>query len=147
MLVTFSSSVLICRANGMNGRRRSKLQGCIIGLREHDATEIFDAHMPSPWAGRLVGTLSKSTLLTARSTASAISMASSASRALRRTDRRGMSSLNMPATQAVRSGVPSDGMRMVWKDAGRHPWAAQLLTRKPAKIATVTFANKTERIA
>lgn len=25
-------------------RRRSKLQGCIIGLREHDATEIFDAH-------------------------------------------------------------------------------------------------------
>ncbi|MBN8820017.1 MAG: transposase, partial [Sphingomonas sp.] len=38
-------------------------------------------------------------------------------------------------------------MRMVRKDAGRHPWAAQLLERKPVKIATVAFANKTARVA
>lgn len=38
-------------------------------------------------------------------------------------------------------------MRMVRKDAGRHPWVAQLLTRKPVKIATVALANKSARIA
>jgi len=38
-------------------------------------------------------------------------------------------------------------MRMVRKNASRHPWAAQLLTRKPVKIATVALANKTARIA
>ena len=29
----------------------------------------------------------------------------------------------------------------------RQPWMAQLLERKPAKIATVALANKTARIA
>lgn len=38
-------------------------------------------------------------------------------------------------------------MRMVRKDAARQPWAAQLLTRKPVKIATVALANKTARVA
>jgi transposase len=38
-------------------------------------------------------------------------------------------------------------MRMARKDASRQPWLAQLLTRKPPKIATVAFANKTARIA
>ncbi|MBB5986632.1 transposase [Sphingobium sp. B1D3A] len=38
-------------------------------------------------------------------------------------------------------------MRMVRKDASRHPWAAQLLERKQVKIATVAFANKTARVA
>lgn len=38
-------------------------------------------------------------------------------------------------------------MRMVRKDASRHPWAAQLHTRKPVKIATVALANKSARIA
>ncbi len=38
-------------------------------------------------------------------------------------------------------------MRMARKDASRQPWAAQLLDRKPVKIATVALANKTARIA
>jgi transposase len=38
-------------------------------------------------------------------------------------------------------------MRMVRKDAVRQPWIAQLLERKPTKIATVALANKTARIA
>lgn len=38
-------------------------------------------------------------------------------------------------------------MRMARKDPGRQPWLAQLLERKPVKIATVGFANKTARIA
>lgn len=38
-------------------------------------------------------------------------------------------------------------MRMARKDAARQPWAAQLLERKPVKIATVGLANKTARIA
>lgn len=38
-------------------------------------------------------------------------------------------------------------MRMAHKDPGRQPWLAQLLGRKPAKIATVGLANKTARIA
>lgn len=38
-------------------------------------------------------------------------------------------------------------MRMARKDAARQPWLAQLLERKPAKIATVALANKTVRIA
>lgn len=36
---------------------------------------------------------------------------------------------------------------MARKDASRQPWAAQLLIRKPVKIATVALANKTARIA
>ena len=38
-------------------------------------------------------------------------------------------------------------MRMTRKNAERQPWMAQLLERKPAKIATVALANKTARIA
>ena len=38
-------------------------------------------------------------------------------------------------------------MRMTPKNAERQPWMAQLLERKPAKIATVALANKTARIA
>jgi transposase len=38
-------------------------------------------------------------------------------------------------------------MRMARKDPAKQPWAAQLLTRKPVKIATVTLANKTARVA
>lgn len=38
-------------------------------------------------------------------------------------------------------------MRMARKNAARQPWLAQLLERKPAKIATVALANKTARIA
>lgn len=38
-------------------------------------------------------------------------------------------------------------MRMARKDATRQPWVAQLLERKPVKIATVGLANKTARIA
>ncbi len=38
-------------------------------------------------------------------------------------------------------------MRMARKDAARQPWVAQLLDRKPVKIATVGLANKTARIA
>jgi transposase len=38
-------------------------------------------------------------------------------------------------------------MRMARKDASRQPWMAQLLERKPTKIATVALANKTARIA
>lgn len=38
-------------------------------------------------------------------------------------------------------------MRMARKDPSRQPWLAQLLERKPAKIATVGLANKTARIA
>lgn len=38
-------------------------------------------------------------------------------------------------------------MRMARKNAARQPWMAQLLERKPAKIATVALANKTARIA
>lgn len=38
-------------------------------------------------------------------------------------------------------------MRMARKDASRQPWMAQLLDRKPTKIATVALANKTARIA
>lgn len=38
-------------------------------------------------------------------------------------------------------------MRMARKDATRQPWVAQLLGRKPVKIATVGLANKTARIA
>jgi transposase len=38
-------------------------------------------------------------------------------------------------------------MRIARKDATRQPWAAQLLERKPMKIATVGLANKTARIA
>jgi transposase len=38
-------------------------------------------------------------------------------------------------------------MRMTRKNAARQPWLAQLLERKPAKIATVALANKTARIA
>jgi len=38
-------------------------------------------------------------------------------------------------------------MRMARKDATRQPWLAQLLERKPVKIATVGLANKTARIA
>ena len=38
-------------------------------------------------------------------------------------------------------------MRMARKDAARQPWAAQLLTRKPVKVATVALANKTARVA
>lgn len=38
-------------------------------------------------------------------------------------------------------------MRMARKNTARQPWMAQLLERKPAKIATVAFANKTARIA
>ena len=37
-------------------------------------------------------------------------------------------------------------MRMARKNAARQPWLAQLLERKPAKIATVALANKTVRI-
>lgn len=49
----------------------------------------------------------KSTLPMARSAVSAISMASGASCALRLTDRRGISPLTTPATQAARSAVRS----------------------------------------
>ena len=38
-------------------------------------------------------------------------------------------------------------MRMARKDAVRQPWAAQLLTRKPVKIATVVLAIRTARVA
>lgn len=38
-------------------------------------------------------------------------------------------------------------MRMARKNATYQPWMAQLLERKPAKIATVALANKTARIA
>ena len=38
-------------------------------------------------------------------------------------------------------------MRMVRKNASRHFWAAQLLTHKLVKIATVALVNKTARIA
>ena len=38
-------------------------------------------------------------------------------------------------------------MRIARKDAARQPWMAQLLERKPVKIATVALANKTARIA
>jgi transposase len=38
-------------------------------------------------------------------------------------------------------------MRMARKDTTRQPWVAQLLERKPVKIATVGLANKTARIA
>lgn len=38
-------------------------------------------------------------------------------------------------------------MRMARKDAARQPWVAQLLERKPVKIATVGLANKTVRLA
>ena len=38
-------------------------------------------------------------------------------------------------------------MRMTRKYADRQPWMAQLLERKPAKIATVALANKTAHIA
>ena len=38
-------------------------------------------------------------------------------------------------------------LRMTRKDADRQPWMAQLLKRKPTKIATVALANKTARIA
>lgn len=38
-------------------------------------------------------------------------------------------------------------MRMTRKSADRQPWMAQLLGRKPAKIATDALANKTARIA
>lgn len=38
-------------------------------------------------------------------------------------------------------------MRMARKDPSRQPWVAQLLARKPVKIATVGLANKTARIA
>lgn len=38
-------------------------------------------------------------------------------------------------------------MRMARKDPSRQPWLAQLLERKPVKIATVGLANKTARIA
>ena len=38
-------------------------------------------------------------------------------------------------------------MRMTRKNAARQPWLAELLERKPAKIATVALANKTARIA
>ena len=38
-------------------------------------------------------------------------------------------------------------MRIARKDAARQPWVAQLLDRKPVKIATVGLANKTARIA
>lgn len=38
-------------------------------------------------------------------------------------------------------------MRMARKDPSRQPWVAQLLERKPVKIATVGLANKTARIA
>ena len=38
-------------------------------------------------------------------------------------------------------------MRMARKNAARQLWMAQLLERKPAKIATVALANKTARIA
>ena len=38
-------------------------------------------------------------------------------------------------------------MRMARKEAARQPWAAQLLTRKPVKIATGALANKTARVA
>ena len=38
-------------------------------------------------------------------------------------------------------------MRMARKDPSRQPWLAQLLGRKPVKIATVGLANKTARIA
>jgi transposase len=38
-------------------------------------------------------------------------------------------------------------MRVARKNAARQPWMAQLLERKPAKIATVVLANKTVRIA
>jgi transposase len=38
-------------------------------------------------------------------------------------------------------------MRLVRKDVRRHAWMAQLLERKPAKIASVALANKTARIA
>jgi transposase len=37
-------------------------------------------------------------------------------------------------------------MRIARKDAARRPWVAQLLERKPMKIATVGLANKTARI-
>jgi transposase len=38
-------------------------------------------------------------------------------------------------------------MRVARKDASPQPWMAQLLERKPTKIATVALANKTARIA
>ncbi len=38
-------------------------------------------------------------------------------------------------------------MRMARKDAARQLWLAQLIERKPAKIATVALANKAARIA
>ena len=38
-------------------------------------------------------------------------------------------------------------MRMTRKNPARQPWMADLLERKPAKIATVALANKTARIA
>jgi site-specific DNA recombinase len=38
-------------------------------------------------------------------------------------------------------------MRMTRKNADRQPWVAQLLERKPAKIAKVALANKTALIA
>jgi transposase len=37
-------------------------------------------------------------------------------------------------------------MRTVREDAGRRPWAVQLLALKPVKIATVALANKSARI-
>lgn len=37
-------------------------------------------------------------------------------------------------------------MRMARKDAAAQPWATQLLTRKPVKIATGALAIKTARI-
>tara|TARA_R110000868_G_scaffold346216_4_gene607252 strand:+ start:7082 stop:7237 length:156 start_codon:yes stop_codon:yes gene_type:complete len=36
---------------------------------------------------------------------------------------------------------------MTRKNADRQPWMAQLLERKPAKIASVALANKIARIA
>ena len=36
---------------------------------------------------------------------------------------------------------------MARKYAARQPWMAQILERKPAKIATVALANKAARIA
>lgn len=44
-------------------------------------------------------------------------------------------------------GITKTVMRMTRKNADRQPWMAQLLERKPAKIATVALANKTARIA
>jgi transposase len=38
-------------------------------------------------------------------------------------------------------------MRMTRKDHARQPWLAKLLTKKPAKLASVALGNKTARIA